>query len=80
MSKAYGLTVKKPEKKTEQKDLEGKPAKMIPKKICPLLMSECLGDSCAMFADKYNVCGVHIIVGELIEIAKKLGVNIYVDE
>jgi len=52
---------------TMQVDLEGKEVKK-PKKVCPLAMGNCLGESCAFFADKYGVCGIQILVVKVVEI------------
>ena len=72
---AYEVSVKQEEKekavKVKQINLEGKEVELKPKKICPLLASNCITGDCEWWADKEVVCAVQVITVKLQELAKK---------
>ena len=72
---AYEVSVKQEEKekavKVKQINLEGKEVELKPKKICPLLASNCITVDCEWWADKEVVCAVQLITVKLQELAEK---------
>ncbi len=66
---AYEVSMKQEDKKeavkVKQVNLEGKEVELKPKKICPLLASNCITYDCEWFADKEGVCSIQLIVVRL---------------